>query len=224
LVAGVKPCATGWLVAVAKLHGTTFAPEDPKVLDSFIEVLDQRPSFAAVGLGAPIGYLEEFQPGGRSCDREARSLLRRRGGAIQSAPIRRLVDEDSPLQLEGLGAVNRKLLPRFREVAAEMAPYRQRSIFEVSSELSFFQLNDDNVLLYPKQSQLGQDERRALLKRRIPGVERILDAKLPRVPHSHLVDVAAYMWTARRIFARAIVRVPEDPEWDEQGLRMELVR
>jgi predicted RNase H-like nuclease len=39
-----------------------------------------------------------------------------------------------------------------------------------------------------------------------------------------MLDVAAFMWTARRIFARAAVRMPEDPQWDEQGLRMEIVR
>jgi predicted RNase H-like nuclease len=224
LVAGVKPCATGWLVAVAKLHGTTFAPEEPKVLDSFVEVLDQRPAFSTVALGVPIGYLEKFQHGGRACDQAARVLLGPRGAAIQNAPIRPQVDEDAPVVLEGLSAVSRKLLSRYREVAAEMAPYRQRSIYEVTSELSFFQLNDDQPLRYSKKSRLGQEERRALLARRIPGGERIYDATLPRVPYSHLLDAAAFMWTARRIFARAVVRIPEDPEWDEQGLRMELVR
>jgi predicted RNase H-like nuclease len=134
------------------------------------------------------------------------------------------VDETADLKLDGLSAVSRRLLPRYREVAAEMAPYRQRSIYEVNSELSFFQLNEDRPLRYSKKSLLGQEERRALLERRIPGGQRIFDAKLSRVPYSHLLDVAVFMWTARRVFARAVVRLPEDPEWDEQGLRMELVR
>ena len=105
-----------------------------------------------------------------------------------------------------------------------MAPYRQRSVYEVNSELSFFQLNDDTPLRWSKRSEKGQQERRELLARKIPGGERIFDAKIPRVPYSHMLDVAAFMWTARRIFARAGVRIPEDPQWDEQGLRMELVR
>ena len=105
-----------------------------------------------------------------------------------------------------------------------MAPYRQRSVYEVNSELSFFQLNDDVPLRWSKRSEQGQQERRDLLAQKIPGGERIFDAKISRVPYSHLLDVAAFMWTARRIFARAGVRIPEDPQWDEQGLRMELVR
>ena len=224
LVAGVKPCATGWLVAGAKLHGTTFAPEEPRVLETFTEVLDQRPAFATIALDAPIGYLENHEPGGRACDREARALIGRRGAAIASAPVRSQLMEELEQSLDGLSAVSRQLLPRYREVAAEMAPYLQRSVYEVSAELSFYQLNDDRPLHWSKRTRAGQDERRALLARKIPGAERFFDASLPRVPRSHMLDVAALMWTARRIFARAGVRVPEDPQWDEQGLRMEIVR
>lgn len=224
LVAGVKPCATGWLVAVAKLHGTTFAPEDPRVIESFAEILDERPGFSTVAVNAPIGYLESYVKGGRDCDRETRALVGRRGAAIQSAPIRSQVEGDEPSDDTGLSAVTRKLLPRYREVAEQMAPYRQRTVYEVSSELSFYQLNDDQPLKWPKNSQLGVHERRELLSRRIPGGERIFDAHLPRVPQAHLLDVAAFMWTARRIFARAGLRIPQDPQWDEQGLRMEIIR
>jgi predicted RNase H-like nuclease len=211
-------------VAVAKLHGTTFAPEEPKVLETFVDLLDQRPVFDAIALDAPIGYLEQFEPGGRPCDREARKMLGKRGAAIRSAPIRPQLEEVERAAEDGLDAVTRKLLPRYREVAAEMAPYRQRSVYEVHSELSFFQLNDDVPLQWSKRTEMGRNERRELLVRKIPGCDRILDAKLPRVPSSHLLDVAAFMWTARRIFARAGVRIPQDPQWDEAGLRMEIIR
>jgi predicted RNase H-like nuclease len=224
LVAGVKPCATGWLVATAKLHGVTFAPEDPSVIETFVDVLDQRPAFSIIAVNGPIGYLGKFEPRGRACDREARALLGRRGAAVQSAPVWSLVEEDAHGSLVGLDAVSRKLLPRYRELAVEMAPYRQRTVYEVHPELSFYQLNEDVPMRYSKRSERGQEERRALLETKIPGAERILDADLPRVPYSHLLDVAALMWTARRIFAKASVRVPLDPEWDDNGLRMEMMR
>jgi predicted RNase H-like nuclease len=224
-VAGVKPCATGWLVASAKLHGTTFAPEEPRVIDTFGEVLDQRPTFATIALNAPIGYLECFKARGRSCDKEARALLGpRRGAAIPSAPVRNQIEGDQLAPGDGLNAITRKLLPRYREVAAEMAPYRQRSVYEVNSDLSFYQLNDDRPMQWSKRTAQGREERLTLLARKIPGVERIVEAVIPRVPEQHLIDVAAFMWTARRIFAKAAVRIPIDPEWDELGLRMEFVR
>jgi predicted RNase H-like nuclease len=211
-------------VAAAKLHGTTFAPEEPRVIESFVDVLDQRPAFATIALNAPIGYLETARPGGRTCDRKARGLLGHRGSAIASAPTGAQLEDDFDASEAGLNAIARALLPRYREVAAELAPYRQRSVFEVTSELSFYQLNDDVPLRWPKRTAAGQTERRTLLERKIPGCERIFEAKIPRVPTSHLLDVAAFMWTARRIFARAGIRLPLDPEWDESGLRMEFMR
>jgi predicted RNase H-like nuclease len=223
VVAGVTPCASGWLVASAKLHGTTFAPEDPRIIDSFVEVLDQRPTYAVVAVNAPIGYPSAATEG-RVCDREARALLGRRGSAVRSAPGRATVEAGPGATEEHLDAVTRSLLPRYREMASEMAPYRQRTVYEVHSELSFYQLNDDVPLHYSKKSELGWKERRDLLEKRIPGVERILSAQFSRVPYSHLLDVAAFMWTARRIFAKAALRMPSHPQWDTEGLRMEIVR
>jgi predicted RNase H-like nuclease len=224
LVAGVTPCAAGWLLASAKLRGTTFAPEDPRVIETFGEVLDQRPSFSVIAVNAPIGYPDESSLGGRACDREARSLLGPRGSAVHSAPGRSSIVEGGSGSVEYLDAVTRELLPRYREVASEMAPYRQRTVYEVHSELSFYQLNEDVPLHFSKQTEAGWEERRMLLESRIPGVERILSADLQNVPYAHLLDAAAFLWTARRIFARAGLRVPADPEWDSQGIRMEIVR
>src|SRR5580698_8949002 len=88
IVAGVMPCAPGWLVASAKLNGATFAPEGPRVFATFTEVLDERPSFSVIALNAPIGYVDESHAGGRTCDRQARALLGRRGSTVHNAPSR----------------------------------------------------------------------------------------------------------------------------------------
>jgi predicted RNase H-like nuclease len=224
IVAGVTPCAPGWLVASAKLHGATFAPEAPRVLSSFTDVLDERPTFSVIALNAPVGYVDESHVGGRTCDRMARVLLGRRGSTVHNAPSRSSLQEDKEVNGDGLDAITNVLLRRYREVAAEMAPYRQRTVFEVHPELSFFQLNGDVPLRWSKKTEAGQEERTALLKAKIPGVERICESEIDDVPHAHLLDVAALLWTARRIFARAGTRLPVDPEWDELGLRMEFVR
>jgi len=211
-------------VASAKLHGATFAPEEPRVLGSFAEVLDEKPSFSVITLNAPVGYADEVHHGGRTCDRMARALLGRRGSTVHNAPSRASLQEEADVADDGLDAVTNVLLRRYREVAAEMAPYRQRTVFEVHPELSFFQINSDVPLRWSKKTEAGVEERIALLKKRVPGSERVLEAELDDVPLSHLVDVTAILWTARRIFARAGTRLPSDPEWDEQGLRMEFVR
>ncbi len=224
IVAGVTPCAAGWLVASAKLNGATFAPEAPKVVASFAEVLDERPSFSVVALNAPIGYAGQTHAGGRTCDRLARALLGRRGSTVHNAPTRASLREEGVVAGDHLDAISATLLPRYREVAAEMAPYRQRTVYEAHPELSFFQINGDKPLRWTKKFEVGREERRALLEKRIPGIDRVLDAELEDVPLAHLLDVSAMLWTARRIFARAGTRLPTDPEWDEEGLRMEFVR
>jgi predicted RNase H-like nuclease len=74
IVAAATPSRSKWLVASAKVQGGTFAPEAPKLYDTFLEVLSERPSFACVIVYAPIGYRESRDDGPRACDTEARQL------------------------------------------------------------------------------------------------------------------------------------------------------
>jgi predicted RNase H-like nuclease len=230
-LAGVVPCPRGWLAATAKLQGITVAPEEPQVFSTFLEVLDYKPAYQVIALFMPVGLQEEPRPGGRLCDVAARRLLGRpRSSAIVSAPARPALGRPSFKEASvanggRLSPVSWRLLERIAEVDANLAPYWQRTVFEVHPELSFYQLNDDRPVRFPKHTQAGIEEREALLAARLPGVERILEARLPsKVTHAHVVDAAACLWTARRIISRAIKRLPEDPEWDGLGLRMEIVR
>jgi predicted RNase H-like nuclease len=124
----------------------------------------------------------------------------------------------------GLSAVVRTLLPRIREVQRDVASYHQRTVFEVHPELGFHQLNDDVPLRRSKRTRAGIEERMALLQARMPGLERVLDHRPDNVPLPRLLDACVDLWTARRIAARSLSRLPETPEWNEDGLRMELVR
>jgi len=222
LLAGVEPFRGDWLVVSGKLQGVSLFPEPPELMGTLLDVLDYRPSFEVVALHSPIGLPNERHAGGRACDRDARRLLGpRRGAAIVSPPPRSVLDDDSG---EGLSAVVRGLLPRIREVQGDVASYHQRTIFEVHPELGFYQLNDDVALRYGKQTALGIEERLSLLQARMPGLERVLDNRPADVPLPRLLDACVDLWTARRIAARALARLPEVPEWNEDGLRMELVR
>jgi predicted RNase H-like nuclease len=229
LLAGVTPARRGWLVVSGKIQGIQLSPNVPELVPNLADALDARPPYQVLALNAPVGLLEEPVQGGRRCDQEARRLLGwPRAGAILSPPTRRSlkassIEEASELS-GGLDAVTWYHFPMIREVAEEMAPYRQRFVYEVHPEMSFFQLNEDQPLRYPKRTNNGRAERRALLERRIPGVDRVLDAEIPGVRLWHLLDGCAALWTARRILAKAATRSPEDPVWDDEGLRMEIVR
>jgi predicted RNase H-like nuclease len=97
-------------------------------------------------------------------------------------------------------------------------------VYEVHPETSFYQLNGDRPLSYSKRTAAGREERRQLLEAKFAGVARIIDARTAGASQRHRLDAAACLFTARRIAARAITRIPEDPEWDDEGLRMEIVR
>ena len=223
VVAGVTPWRTKWLAASAKMHGSTFAPEPPKIFDSFLEVLNERPAYVVIIVNAPIGYVDSPDKGVRACDEQARALLGRRGSSLHSAPTRAVLEGRIGWREGGLDAVSATLLPRYREVAAEMSPYRQRVVYEGNPELSFYQLNKDTPLKRSKLIEEGRDERRAVLEVRLPGIERVLDANVDDVPLKHLYDAAALLWTARRVSAHAAKRIPTDAVWDSEGLRMEIV-
>lgn len=230
LLAGVVPVPSGWLVAGAKWHGATLAPEAPRVERAFIDILDYKPAYQVIAVFAPIGLLEEPRPKGRSCERDARRLLGvPRASAISSAPSRVAIacsTYEEAVRASGghLSPIAWRHAGRIAEIEKVIAPYWQRTVFEVHPEMSFFQLGGDRPLRYPKRTKAGIEEREELLKAKVPGVERLIGAAIRGVSRSHLLDAAACLWTARRIGARAINRLPEVPEWDAQGLRMEIVR
>jgi predicted RNase H-like nuclease len=223
VVAGVTPCGRRWLVASAKIAGSNFAPEPPKLYDSFLEVLGERPAFSVVVVNSPIGYMESPHSDRRNCEVEARSMLKRRGATVRKAPARMVLNGSIPYRYGGLDAVSIAMLPRYIEVSAEMSPYRQRTVYEGQPELSFYQLNKDEPLEFSKTSEAGHEERRELLLAKVNGIEKIVTANIKTVRESHLFDASALLWSARRVFARAAKRVPLDPQWDSEGLRMEIV-
>jgi predicted RNase H-like nuclease len=210
------------LVIGGKLQGITLAAETPVVASSILDVLDRRPGYEIIMLHAPVGLLEEPRPRGRQCDQDARRVLGMpRAGAIVTPPARSTTNSGA---FDGLNPIQRALLPRITEVAKEIQPYHQRTVYEGHPELSFYQLNEDVPMRYSKHMEAGREERRALLTWKLPGIERALDERVERARSSHVLDAAALLWTARRVAARAVRRLPEDPEWDQQGLRMEIVR
>jgi len=229
-ITGAVPVPKGWLAASGKLQGISLFPETPQIFPTLVELLDYKPAYQIIALFSPVGLLDEPVPGGRNCDRDARRLLRwPRSGAIISPPVRPSLTATSykeAAEANGghLGVVTWQLLKKTAEVEQAMEPYWQRTVFEVHPELSFFQLNGDQPVRHSKHTEPGRTERSELLRKRLPGVERVLDADLRGAAAAQLIDAAACLWTARRIASRAVARLPEDPEWDAMGLRMELVR
>jgi predicted RNase H-like nuclease len=213
----------------ARLQGTQLAPQPPEVFETFQDIIDWKPAFQVIAIHAPIGLPSKPSPAGRSCDREARELLGwPRSAAIISPPVRAALHAKT---YKGAVRANKRMNPvvwnhreHYIAVDNEMAPYWQRTIFEVNPELSFFNLNGEEPMAHSKRTPEGVEERKEVLSARLPGIERVYDERVPGAQPMHLIDAAANLWTARRILARAAIRIPQEPEWDDEGIRMEMWR
>jgi predicted RNase H-like nuclease len=223
LVAGVMPWRNKWVVASAKMHAATFACETPKVFDSFIDVLSEKPAYSSIVIHAPIGYRDRPGDPPRTCDLLARKLLGRRRIVVPFAPTYETLAEGASWEGARLDAVTVRLLPRYREVAAEMSPFRQRTVYSGNPDLSFFRLNGDQPLTFAKNRLEGSEERQQVLERRIHSLNNVVNGVSQGIPLAHLLDAAALLWTARLVFGHGARRLPSDPEWDSEGLRTELV-
>ena len=221
VVAGATPWARRWVVASAKLTGSVFAPEPPKVYETFREILDEHPSFATIVAYTPIGYSRNAETGLRQCDVDAKDLLGRRAITVHRVPTRATLIEGLDAKQDHLDAVTISKLPAMRDAALEMSPYRQRVVYEGHPELSFYGLNGDVPLRHSKVKADGRDERREVLLAKVRGIEKVTDSGA--APTKHLLDAAALLFSARRVFLHAAKRVPAEAQWDEEGLRMEIV-
>lgn len=230
LLAAVVPCQRGWLLGPGKLIGIQIFPESPAVVGTFREVIDNIPAYKIIAVTLPIGLPTKPHRGGRKADEAARQVLGfPHSGAIGSTPTR---DALGRRGYEAAKAANGGLLDvvtwqqfaKIRELDGEMEPYLQRRVYEVRPELSFLQLNEDVPMKHSKDTAAGRTERVQILRKRMPGSERILETELDGIRDAQLVDLAVTLWTTRRLAARAATRLPEDPEWDDKGLRMEIVR
>ena len=112
-----------------------------------------------------------------------------------------------------------------KEAAIEIQPFHSRSVYSGNADLSFQHMNGDEPLKTSPYHEDGRLERLELIRAKLPGVDDVVT----RVPPDgagqvHMYEAAAMLWTARRATGRAISRIPMDPEWDEGGIRIELVR
>jgi predicted RNase H-like nuclease len=226
IVAGIEPVPGGWLVCPGNLQGVNLAPQSAVVQSTLAEVLDQRPAFEIIALHAPIG-VPDRPSDWRECDLAARRVLGPRSGAALKAPSRDVLSAESFEEARridpSLDIVRWRAMAKAAEAVREVQSWRQRNVWEVNPELAFTQMNDGKPLGFGRRSQLGRRLRRELLLASLPGSDRVLAGRPRGLPEEKLLDALADLWTARRIAARAITRMADNPTWDGEGVRMDIV-
>jgi predicted RNase H-like nuclease len=227
---GIVPCPGGWLIVPARLAGVTVNAEEPEVVPELLDVLEHKPKFDAAAIYAPVGFYEYSQGPYRPCDAEARDLVGwPRVVGIKPMPSRaalRATTREEARRLEPwLTNDDFRRFKWWRQAEREFQPFHQRMFFAAHPDLSYTSLNGDLPLKTSPHHQEGLLERMRLLRDKMPGVEDII-MRLPPAGAGqlHLMQACALIWTARRAAGRAMSRLPMDPNWDDAGMRMELVR
>jgi predicted RNase H-like nuclease len=105
------------------------------------------------------------------------------------------------------------------EVDAVMTPELQKSVLETHPELVFCRLNGSKPLTTGKKKQGGVQQRRALLMSEgFVELDNWLNARAPKVARDDVLDACACAIAGRDRKRR----IPECPETDSNGLRMEM--
>lgn len=222
-VLGVDACGKQGWVGIRLADGAFAGSVVDLRLDRLIERVADTD---AIGVDMPLALVER---GWRAADLEARALLGvRRSSVFLVAPRTAWQEEeygaaaDRCQELTGNRLSHQAWALRPKLLEARECWIGDERIHEVHPELSFRTLAGGEPLPYAKKTWRGQNLRRALLAE--AGGIVLPDAlgEADRVPVDDVLDAAVAAWSAHRIARGTAGRVPEEPERDAEGRRVEI--
>jgi len=233
-VTGADGCRGGWLGARASGSGDW----EVKVHKSVAALWDWTLPRGLILIDIPIG-LRDRGAEQRGCDVAARRRLGApRAASVFTPPARPCVyrddwpaasDHNAELTGRRLSRQAWNIRGKIREVDAFLRadPARQARLREVHPELLFLALNDGVPMRAAKRLVSGRRERLAVLERHAPGITGVVEAVLPGIrPHGagpdDLLDAMAGV-VAAHACGGSFATLPEHPETDGFGLRMEIL-
>ena len=221
-VAGVDGCRAGWIA----FH------VDPCTRKTEVEVVDLRSllysrpdDLAILAIDMPIGLVDCSRP----CDCAARKLLGSpRCSSVFAAPCRAALTAASHAEASamnriaagiGLSIQAWAIAPKIKEIDDLLQPQQQTWVYEVHPEVSFWRMNGRKPMTHSKSRLLGREERRAILRREFPDIERHLECRPTGVGAADLLDAAAAAWSGVRLWKGKAESVCASIQ-DARGLRV----
>jgi predicted RNase H-like nuclease len=177
----------------------------------------------------PIGLPER---GTRACEPLARQIVRPRASSVFPAPIRPVLNASTHEEAcRILNTIDGKrcsiqafsIYRTIADVDSHMSSALQKVVREGHPELSFAHMNGGSGLKHSKHKADGRKGRIALLEPHFPDLEACISRLAEDRATVDLLDAFSMLWTARRIIGGQAISVPETPELDSRGLRMEMV-
>jgi len=233
-VAGVDGCRAGWFVVVASAtRQKVLQLNDFCVAKTFADVLSKTTGCDLVCVDIPIGLSDGAKS--RECDVAARRILgRSRASSIFPPPIRPCLaakeyETASQICFEHSGKkLNRQsffIMGKIREVDLAMTPQLQQRVCEIHPEVSFWALAGGKPAKHNKKTLAGRNERIVLLSAIFSDLQQfVTQARQPnKVAPDDILDAVAAAWTAGQAVIRKAKTLPENPEFDSRGLKMEIL-
>ncbi|MBA7649254.1 hypothetical protein ES703_57049 [subsurface metagenome] len=239
-VAGVDGCKAGWFVAIASAMNESGRTDTPCVFElkrflvagTFAEVLSETSDCQLACVDIPIGLSDGKKP--RECDVAARKLLRGpRASSVFPAPIRPCLSAQdyetaSKISFERTGKKLTKqtfaLMKKIREVDDLMTPELQNRVREIHPEILFWALNGQKPIESNKKTVPGQAQRHNLLQRIFTDIDSILvRAPVSGCAMDDALDAVVAAWAAGQAVIGKAKTLPEEPQLDSKGLKMEML-
>ena len=230
---GVDGCHAGWFAVSLNENGQW----EVMIFRNVRTLWSVYCSAALILIDIPIGLPEK---GSRECDKVARTRLgAKRGSSVFPVPCRAAVDASPDkkmvcrinervtgkrLSLQALGIVE-----KIREVdeLLTMEIGARDKLREIHPEILFWAMAGYHPMRHPKKTEQGFLERREVLRRFLPETDEIIRRASSLYRPSALAKddvldalVAAVTASGGKCELHTI---PETPERDAQGLRMEMV-
>jgi len=231
---GVDGCRAGWLAV--KL--TPDSNWEVRVFPEFASLYQAYSTASAILVDIPIG-LKDSGREERRCDQEARRLLGARKFSVFPVPCRAAIYAetlDAALEISERLEEGKRIFPATWNIVAKIRQVdelllneaqAQKIVREAHPELCFWGLAGGKPMAYPKKKREGFEERISLLRLWQPHVEAIISHGMANylrkeVMKDDIVDALAAGLTGL-LAGDHLVSIPEPPEFDPRGLRMEMV-
>ena len=229
---GVDGCRAGWLAIGLETEGNWQVDIFPDVSSLW----DHHCRASLILIDIPIG----LKTGGRAerrCDPQARKLLGPRRSSVFPAPCREAIyassyqeacDINQRLTGKRLSVENWNIIPKIREMDCLLSDdtFARGRIREIHPELCLWGLAG-RPMQHAKKRNEGLSERTQLLQSLYPQTTDIIAHVLSTyrrkdVARDDTLDALAAAMTGL-MGRQNLASIPQEPEFDEQGLRMEMV-